>query len=48
MRFTKKAITSILLVIVFMLVTVGTALANSITGPSSSQSPYILRSQPGW
>ena len=24
-----------------------TALANSITGPSSSQSPYVVRSQPG-
>jgi len=47
MQFTKKAVTSILLVAVLALTTVGTALANSILGPSSSQSPYILRSQPG-
>src|SRR5687767_13826907 len=47
MQFSRKAFTSILLVVVFTLSAVGTVLANSITGPSSSQSPYILRSQPG-
>src|SRR5258705_4501233 len=47
MQFTKKAVTSILLVAVLALITVGPVLANSILGPSSSQSPYILRSQPG-
>lgn len=47
MRFKKKAVTSMLLVAVFTFVTVGTVLANSITGPNSSQSPYILNSQPG-
>src|SRR6266508_4581862 len=36
-----------LLVIVLTLTTVGTVLAYSMNGPSSSQSPYILRSQPG-
>jgi len=36
-----------MLVVVFILATVGTVSANSITGTSSSQSPYILRSQPG-
>jgi hypothetical protein len=48
MRSTKKAAFSILLVAVLALTIVGTVLANSITGPSSSQSPYVLRSQPGW
>jgi hypothetical protein len=43
MQFTKKVLHSLLLVIVLTLTTVGTALANSITGPSSSQSPYLLR-----
>jgi hypothetical protein len=47
MQFTKKAVYSILLVIILTLTTVGSVLANSITGPSSSQSPYILRSQSG-
>ncbi len=47
MRFTKKAVYSILLVAVLTLTTIGTVLANSITGPNSSQSPYVLRSQPG-
>ena len=47
MQFTKKAVTSTLLVIVLAMAMVGTVLANSINGPSSSQSPYILRSQPG-
>lgn len=32
---------------VLALVAAVTALANAITGPSSSQSPYVLRSQPG-
>jgi hypothetical protein len=47
MRFSRKAVTSVVLILVVMLATVGTVLANSITGPNSSQSPYILRSQPG-
>src|ERR1044071_2041938 len=47
MHFTKKAIYSILLVLALTLTAVGTVLANSITGPSSSQSPYLVRSQPG-
>ena len=47
MQFTKKAVTSILLVVVLALTTVGTVLANSISGANSSQSPYVLRSQPG-
>jgi hypothetical protein len=47
MRFTKKTVYSILLVAVLALTTVGTVLANSLIGPNSSQSPYILRSQPG-
>jgi len=47
MHFARKSVTSSLLVIVIALSTVGTALAYSITGPSSSQSPYIVRSQPG-
>jgi hypothetical protein len=47
MQFRKKAVTSILLVAVLALTIVGTVLANSVIGPSSSQSPYLLRSQPG-
>lgn len=47
MQFARKSGYSILLVIAIALSTVGTALAYSITGPSSSQSPYIVRSQPG-
>jgi len=47
MQFKKKAFTSLLLVVMLELTTVGTVFANSISGPSSSQSPYILRSQPG-
>ena len=51
MQYRKKNVFSILMIILLVLVltltTVGTALANSITGPSSSQSPYIVRSQPG-
>jgi hypothetical protein len=47
MQFTRKAASSILLVAVLAFTIVGTVLANSIQGPSSSQSPYILRSQPG-
>ena len=46
MQFTKKAINSILLVAAFALSSLGTVLANSIQGPSSSQSPYIVGSQP--
>jgi Alkaline phosphatase PhoX len=47
MQFSRKVMTSLVLVLVVVLATVGTALANSITGPSSSQSPYLLGSQPG-
>jgi hypothetical protein len=47
MKFARKPILSTLLVIVIALTTVGTVLANSITGLSSSQSPYIVRSQSG-
>src|SRR5512134_3232748 len=47
MQFSRKAINSIVLVLIVMVSTVGAVLANSITGPSSSQSPYIVRSQPG-
>jgi len=51
MQYRKKNAFNILMIILLVLVltltTVGTALANSITGPSSSQSPYIVGSQPG-
>ncbi len=47
MQFAGKSVYSLLLVIVIALTTMGMALANSITGPSSSQSPYIVGSQPG-
>ena len=47
MKFSRKTIYSSLLVVILVFATAGTALANSITGPSSSQSPYIVRSQPG-
>jgi len=47
MQLTRKAVYSILLVVILTLTTVGSVLANSITGPNSSQSPYIVRSQPG-
>src|SRR5215510_7538296 len=47
MKFARKTVLSSLLVVILLFVTAGTALANSITGPSSSQSPYILRSQLG-
>ena len=47
MQFTKKAIGSFLLVVVLALTIVGSVFAYSITGPNSSQSPYLLRSQPG-
>jgi hypothetical protein len=47
MQFTKKAVISMLFVVMLALTTVGTVLANSIISSSSSQSPYILRSQPG-
>src|SRR5215510_5731309 len=47
MKFARKTVLSSLLVVILLFVTAGTALANAITGPSSSQSPYIVRSQPG-
>ena len=30
------------------IVSITTAFGNAITGPSSSQSPYLLRARPGW
>ena len=47
MQFSRKAVSSIVLAIVVLFGTVGAVATNSITGPSSSQSPYILSSQPG-
>jgi hypothetical protein len=47
MKRSSKTVYSVLLATVLMLVLVGTVLANAITGPSSSQSPYVVRSQPG-
>ena len=47
MKQGSKAFYSVLLALGLILTIVGTALANAITGPNSSQSPYILRSQPG-
>ena len=47
MQTIRKAASSILLVAVLTFTIVGTVLANSIKGPSSSQLPYLVRSQPG-
>src|ERR1700752_5392357 len=47
MKFSRKTIYSSLLVVILVFATAGTALANSIVGPRSSQSPYLLRSQAG-
>jgi hypothetical protein len=47
MKQRSKTFYSVLLALSLILATVGVALANAITGPSSSQSPYIIRSQPG-
>ena len=47
MQYSRKTVYSILLVAVLTLTTVGSALANAISGASSSQSPYIIPSQPG-
>ena len=47
MKFSSKSMMSVFLVIVISLSVVGSVLANSITGPSSSQTPYLVRSQPG-
>ena len=47
MQTIRKGASSILLVAVLTFTIVGTVLANSIKGPSSSQSPYLVRSQPG-
>jgi hypothetical protein len=47
MQFSRKTVSSIVLTLVVLFGTVGAVAANSITGPSSSQSPYILQSQPG-
>ena len=47
MQTRSKALFSLLLVGVMLVSVVGSVLANSITGPNSSQSPYIVRSQPG-
>src|SRR5262245_24904923 len=47
MKSSTKSLSGAFLALILVLVTVGTAFANAITGPSSSQSPYIVRSQPG-
>ena len=47
MKPVRRAVASTFPFLVFGLLVVVPLLANSITGPSSSQSPYILRSQPG-
>ena len=47
MKKGSKTFYGVLLSVVLLLTLVGTVLANAITGPSSSQSPYIVRSQPG-
>src|SRR5919197_678252 len=47
MKRITKSFSSVVLALIVVLVTVGVAFANSITGPSSSQSPYIVQSQPG-
>ena len=47
MKISTKSLSGVFLAGILVFVTVGTALANAITGPSSSQSPYIVRSQPG-
>jgi hypothetical protein len=46
MRFARKTLFSVLMIVFISLSTVGTALAKD-TGPSSSQSPYLVPSQPG-
>jgi hypothetical protein len=45
--FRQRPVRVLVLVLVIAAITAGTALAHSITGPSSSQSPYIVRSWPG-
>jgi hypothetical protein len=47
MKSSTKSLSSMFLAGILVFVTVGTVLANAITGPSSSQSPYIVRGQPG-
>ena len=47
MKGSTKSLLSVFLALILVFITVGAALANAITGPSSSQSPYIVRSQPG-
>lgn len=47
MKRGSKTFYSIVLAAVLVLTTAVTAFANAITGPSSSQSPYLVRSQPG-
>src|SRR5574341_259664 len=47
MKRIAKSFSGLFLALILVLATVGTVLANTITGPSSSQSPYIVRSQPG-
>lgn len=43
----QRTVRALVLVLVIVAITAGTALAHSITGPSSSQSPYVVRSWPG-
>jgi hypothetical protein len=47
MRFTRKTIYSILLVVMLALTTVGTVLANPVTTATSSQTPFLIPSQSG-
>lgn len=47
MKLSRRVVSWALPVTVVALATVGTLLAHSIKGPSSSQSPYVVRSQPG-
>ena len=43
----RRYLFSILLALSLLITVIGVAYANSIQGPSSSQSPYIVRSVPG-
>ncbi|MCI0397576.1 MAG: PhoX family protein, partial [Chloroflexi bacterium] len=47
LRVPKRSALSVLAVLILLVLTVGAVLAQSITGPSSSQTPYLVRSIPG-
>src|SRR5215510_14040249 len=47
MKRVTKSFSALFVALVLLLTMVGVAFANSIKGPSSSQSPYIVQSQPG-